>query len=180
MTNVLLVSEDFVKTNSGLNSNVWGSYLLPAIREAQDIRLQQVLGTGLYMAVLDMVAGGTIADPGNEAYRILLDEYIQIYLMYQTISDLVPIIGVKLTNLGTVVSNDEHVTNLTDAEREKVQKHYELRADFYCRRMQVYLLNNRSYFPELEDGRCADMAAELRSAASTGLWLGGDRGYRYI
>ena len=53
--------------------------------------------------------------------------------MYQTLSDLVPIIGVKLTNLGVVVvSNDEHLNKSTQGgERDLVQNYYLERADFY-------------------------------------------------
>lgn len=180
MTDVLLISEKFIKTNSGISDNVWGSYLTPAIREAQDIRLQRVIGGELYNTLLSIVENGTIAEEEFSAYRTLLDDYIQVFLMYQVISDLIPIIGVKLANLGTVVSNDEHVENLSASDRERTRAYYELRADFYCRRMQEWLLANRDAFPELDAPRCDEMASNLRSAASTGLWLGGRRGYKTV
>lgn len=173
MTNILLISEDYIKTNSGLNDNVWNSYLTPAIREAQDISLQQILGTELYKSLLNKVAEGTIKNTENKAYKTLLDDYIQIYLMYQTISDLVPIIGVKLSNLGVTVSNDEHITNLSQSERELVQTYYGQRAEFYAKRLQVYLKDNCNNFEELNG--CYDMKTNLDSVANTGLWLGGLR-----
>lgn len=174
MTNILLISEDFIKTNSGLNDNVWGSYLTPAIREAQYIKLQQILGTSLYQSLLDKVADGTIKNTDFKEYKTLLDEYVQIYLMYQTISDLVPIIGVKLTNLGVVVSNDEHLTNLSQSERELVQTYYEQRAEFYGKRLQEFLKDNSLVYKELKD--CINISPTLNSVAETGLWLGGLRG----
>ena len=174
MTNILLISEDFIKTNSGLNDNVWGSYLTPAIREAQDIKLQQILGTSLYQSLLDKVADGTIKNIDFKAYKTLLDEYVQIYLMYQTISDLVPFIGVKLTNLGVVISNDEHLTNLSQSERELVQTYYEQRAEFYGKRLQEFLKDNSLVYTELKD--CINISPTLNSVAETGLWLGGLRG----
>lgn len=176
MTKILLISEDFIKTNSGLNNNVWGDYLTPAIREAQDIKLQQILGSKLYKTIMDYVENGAIRNEDYVNYKDLIDNYIQIYLMYQTISDLVPIIGVKLTNLGVVVSNDEHVTNLSQADRALVQTYYEQRADFYGRRLQEFLLDNRQSFKELDECACNSIKANLTSAASTGLFLGGLRG----
>lgn len=172
MTNILLISEDYIKTNSGLNESVWGSYLTPAIRDAQDMGLQTIIGSSLYKSILSQIDNDTL----TEANRHLLDEYVQIYLMYQTISDLVPIIGVKLTNLGAVVSNDEHLTNLSQGDRELVQNFYKNKADFYCKEMQRYLLNNREAYPELDECSCEGMRANLYSCASTGLWLGGARG----
>lgn len=173
MTKVLLISEDYIKTNSGLNDNVWGSYLTPAIREAQDIKLQQVLGSTLYNSILLMVENGAIRNADYLPYKALLDDFIQPYLMYQAISDIVPIIGVKLTNLGVVVSNDEHVTNLTQSERELVQNYYEQRAEFYGKRLQEFLIDNKSQFKELKN--CTDIKPTLDSIGETGLWLGGIR-----
>lgn len=174
MTNILLISEDFIKTNSGLNENVWGSYLTSAIREAQDMRLQSVIGTNLYKSILNQIDTDTL----QPQYKTLLDDYIQVFLIYQTISDLVPIIGVKLTNLGVVVSNDEHLTNLSQGERDLVQNYYVERADFYCKRLQEYLLANREKYPELKDCDCDSMRANLYSSASSTLWLGGLRNRR--
>lgn len=173
MTNILLISEDFIKTNSGLNDNVWGSYLAPAIREAQDIKLQQILGTNLYKSLLDKIADGSIKNTDFKAYKTLLDDYVQIYLMYQTISDLVPIIGVKLTNLGVMVSNDEHLTNLSQSERDLVQTYYGQRAEFYGKRLQEYLKDNCDTFKELKGNY--DMNPTLNTVSDTGLWLGGLR-----
>lgn len=174
MTDILLISEDYIKTNSGLNDNVFGSYLTPAIRDAQDMRLQSIIGTNLYKSILDQIDTDTL----QPQYKTLLDDYIQVFLMYQTISDLVPIIGVKLTNLGVVVSNDEHLTNLSQGERDLVQNYYLERADFYCRRLQEYLLANRGKYPELKECDCDSMRANLYSSASTGLFLGGLRSKR--
>lgn len=179
MTKILLISEDYIKTNSNLNDNVWGEYLLPAIREAQDMGLQMIIGECLYHRILNLVDGGEIADSGNTAYKHLLDEYIQTYLLYQVLTDLVPIIGTKQANLGTVISNDEHVVSLTEGERNRVKNYFQIRADFYCRRMQEYLLKNKDLYPELDEcDVCGKMEQNLKSAATTGLWLGGFRGRR--
>ena len=174
MKNILLIGEDYIKTNSGLNDNVWGSYLTPAIREAQDIKLQQILGSELYLSLLEKVEDGSIKNEVFKPYKGLLDDYIQMYLMYQTISDLVPILGVKLTNLGVVVSNDEHVTNLSQAERDSVQSYYGKRAEFYGKRLQEFLKKNCNDFKELNS--TYDIDATLNSVAETGLFLGGARG----
>ena len=42
MTTILLISEDYVKTNSGLDNNVYGKFLMPAIKEAQEMGLQTI------------------------------------------------------------------------------------------------------------------------------------------
>lgn len=180
MSKVLLTSEDYIKTNSNLNDNVWGDYLLPAIRSAQEIGLQQILGSCLYNTLVGKVDDGSIAETENVAYKTLLDDYIQDYMMYQVITDLIPIIGVKLANIGVVISNDEHVQNLTEAERNNLKQYYQYKADWYCRRLQEFILENKNAFKELDECQCSKIKANLDSAASTGLFLGGFRGRKIM
>lgn len=168
---IYLISEDDIKTFSNIADNVWGEYLSPAIWEAQEMGLQTILGECLYNDILEKVS----EDDVPEHYSFIIDNYIQDYLLYKVISDLVPIIGVKLGNLGTVVSNDEHVQNLTSTERSNLQHHYQIKADFYARRLQEILLEDAELFG-LDECTCKRLKSNLSSAASTGLFLGGARG----
>lgn len=174
MLKVLLCSEDFIKTNSSLNSNTFGNYLTVAIKEAQDINLQSIVGETLYKTLLSMVGDGSITASTNVAYKALLDDYIQPYLLYQVQSNLIPLINIKLGNIGSVVSNDEHIQTLSQGNVDLVHHYFEQKADFYARRMQEYLVNNADEY-ELDECTCESLRANLRSAASTGLWLGGLR-----
>lgn len=170
MTKILLISEDTIKTHSNLNDNVWGKSLTPAITTTQDIWLSQILGKSLYHRLLGLVEDGGIRNTQYQAYKVLLDDYVQNYLIYQTLVNLIPEISTKITNMGLVVSNDEHVQNVTQGERDLVMGQYQKYADAYCKMMQDFLKENRKDFPEL------NCEAELDSAASSGLWLGGVRG----
>lgn len=172
MRNILILSEDYLKTNSGLNENVFGKTILPAIREAQDIELQTIIGESLYNAILDKISTNTLVD----AYKTLVDDYCRPYVMYMTLAGLVDGLANKMGNIGVVRSRDEYVDNLSDDERDRVFHSYVYKADFYGRRLQEFLLNNRQEFPELDDCACESIKAHLNSAASTGLWLGGLRG----
>lgn len=175
MTNILLISEDYVKTNSNIDDNLWGKFLLPAIREAQEIGLQSIIGGNLYECILDMVATGKIGDDDNFNYKYLLDKHIQPYLLYRVMTDVIPLIGTKISNLGLLRTDDEKSTNITKQERDSLIKYYESRVDFYCKRMQEYLSRNRTLYPELND--CDKMKTNLHSSVSCDIWLGGSRGY---
>ena len=172
MNKILLVSEDFVKTNSALNDNLWGKFLLPAIREAQDINLQAYLGECLYKTILGMVADNSITASTNEVYKALLDDYIQQYLLYQVQANIIPTINVKLGNIGSVVSNDEHISTLSQANIDLVQSDFQHKADFYAQRILNFILNHSSEF-NLDECACRSLRAHLDSSASTSIWLGG-------
>lgn len=171
MTNILLISEDTLKTYSHLNDNVWGKSLTPAIITAQDIYLQKFLGSCLYKKVLELVKSGEIRNENYAMYKELLDNYIANFLIYQILANLIPEISTKITNMGLVTSNDEHVQNVTQGERDLVMGQYQKYADAYCKMMQDFLKENRDSFPELN---CCG-APNLDSSAETGLWLGGTR-----
>lgn len=176
MTNILLISEDTLKTHSHLNDNVWGKSLTPAIITAQDIYLQKFLGSCLYKRVLELVENGDIRNKNYEIYKELLDNYITNFLIYQTLANLIPEISTKITNMGLVVSNDEHVQNVTQGERDLVMGQYQKYADAYCKMMQDFLKSNRNSFPELDCCDCDGIAPTLDSSASSQLFLGGARG----
>ena len=146
MLKVLLISEDYIKSNSALNDNIFGKYLTPVIREAQELNLQLYLGECLYKTILNMVADNSITASTNEAYKALLDDYVQPYLLYQVQANLIPTINVKLGNIGSVVSNDEHIATLSQGNIELVQSDFQHKADFYAQRMLNFILNHSSEF----------------------------------
>lgn len=172
MNKVLLCSEDYIKSNSALNDNLFGKYLTPVIREAQELNLQIYLGECLYERIIGMVADGSITASTNEAYKALLDDYVQPYLLYQVQANIIPTINVKLGNIGSVISNDEHISTLSQANIDLVQSDFQHKADFYAQRMLNFILNHSSEF-NLNECACKELKAHLNSAASTTIWLGG-------
>ena len=169
MTNTLLISEKYVKTQSNIQDNVWGDFLTPAIREAQDIELQPIIGRPLYKKILKEVEEKDV----EERFKTLIEDWIQPYLLYQTIVSLIPIIGTKLGNIGTVISNDEHVQNISSSERENLEYRYRYLADHYKSELQKYLLANKDLYPELTSTCIKNL--NLKSSNSLPLWTGGLR-----
>ena len=175
MTNILFISEDYVKSNSNLNDNMFGKNLLPAMREAQDVYLQQIIGTALYNKIVSLIDEEQIGEDENAIYKDLLDNQIRPYLLYQTLVQLLPVINAKLVNFGTSMSNDEHLVNLSQGDVVVLTGHYQNMADFYCRRLQEYILNNCEAL-KIDDCTCNTIKANLQNAATCGIWLGGVRG----
>lgn len=175
MNTILLISEDYLKTNSNLNDNAFGKWILPAIREAQEMSLMPIIGECLYNKVCELVSNGLIDNDLYAAYKDLLDDRIQPFLLYQTLTNIVPIINGKMANIGTVATNDEHIITLSQGELDLTQNYYRERADFYAKRLQDWVKNNREAFPELECVCSAKPNLE-RVNNSVGIFLGGTRG----
>ncbi|MBQ3414506.1 MAG: hypothetical protein IJH39_03995 [Clostridia bacterium] len=181
MVDVLLLSEDYLKTNSSINENYFGRWLRPAIKEAQNIGLQQIIGQCLFEKIINLVKTSEITLDENAAYKDLLDNYIRDYLIYETLKETVPIANVKIANIGTKLTEDERIVSLTQGEADLLQKSFNDKADFYTKRMQDFILNNLDAFPEIEQCECDCRYVVkpcLKATATTNLYLGGDYGKR--
>lgn len=172
---VLLTSENYVRNATNIDNNLQSMFLLSAIREAQDFGLQSIIGTALFNKLKALVASGEIAAEDNIAYKSLLD-YAQMYISYKAIANLCLITNVKISNGGLQQTSDENLTVLSVDDTWTVQKHYQDKADFYAKRLQAYIIENKKSLPEIDDNTCTKMRSNLYSAASSGLWLGGRRG----
>jgi len=83
MAQVLLISETYVKTNSNLSESIDSKLLTSSILSMQDLKLEPLIGTGLYNAIRTQAAAGTL----TAANATLLNDYIQRTLLYWVLKD---------------------------------------------------------------------------------------------
>ena len=175
MAEYLLTSEVFVKSVSNISDNVAGKFILPSIREAQEIKLKSILGSCLLSALKTMGGNGTLDDAGNEKYKELVDR-CQYFLAYSAIVEILPKVSYKIGNFGVAKSTDENLQVATQDEIAKQEYYYQSKADYYALELQKWVLENHASFPELTECQCGKIRSNLYSAATCGLWLGGPRG----
>ena len=174
---VLLISEDYIKSTTNISDNIAGDYLLPAIKLAQDIDLESTIGTQLLEKIQKLVYDNDISNQENSNYKLLLDNYIQPYLAYATIKHLTPTVAYKLANQGVIRTDDEKSYNITSNEVDKVADYYNHLSNFYKKRLQMFLISKYNSFTELLNWKSlADIRANLYSAAGCNVNLGGPRG----
>lgn len=190
--NVLLISEDYIKSESNLDDNTSGKYLQSAIKLAQDIELQSTIGTKLLEALQKKIINWKnpnlpepqpddfIEDPENIRYKELLDYYIQPYLLYQVLSEVIIPITYKLGNFGVMRTDDDKNIVAQKNQVDYVKKYYTDKANFFKKRLQDWVITYYGDFPELYNYKpLKDMYPNLYSASSCNLWLGGVRGKGY-
>ena len=176
INDVLLISEDYIKSITNISDNIANDYLLPAIKLAQDIELESTIGTMLLEKIQELIYNNDISNQENEMYKLLLDKYIQPYLAYCTIQHLVPTVAYKLVNQGIVRTDDEKSYNVTSNEVDKVMDYYDHISNTFKKRLQLFLIANYNKFQELINWKSlADIRANLYSAAGCNLNLGGPR-----
>lgn len=146
MNKVLLISEETLKTYSLVNDNIDGKYLLPAIQSAQDIDLETLIGKALLDKLCSMVENGSITE--NTNYRVLLDDYITPYMVWQVMSNLQIGINYKLSNSGVITNDDERKSRLDYRNNQLLQEQYKHYANSYAIKLKDYLCNNSNIYPE--------------------------------
>ena len=172
---ILLSSEAFVKEVTSTSDNLSGKYILPSLREAQEIGLKGILGDCLLAKLKTLVRAGQIDDLEYAAYKRLLD-HCQYYLAYQTIVEVTNKVSYKIGNFGVTKTTDENLQVATQDEIAKMQYYYQSKADACCLDLQNFILENKADYPELSDCACRKIEANLHSAATCGIFLGGARG----
>ncbi len=151
--NVLLVSEDTIKTESYISDNLESKFILSAIRNAQEINLPIVLfSKALYRKLQALVYANQIDKPEYEQYKELLDDYVQNYLIAKTICNIIPLVNNKTDNFGTYSSSDERLQPKSD--NKALVGQFQSNADFYANSTQEFLLANKDRFEELSNA-CA-------------------------
>lgn len=175
MAEILLSSEAFVKSMTSVSDNLSGKYILPSLREAQEIGLRNILGDSLLSKLKSLVKENVIENPANAKYKELIDR-CQYYLAYVTIVEVTNKTTYKVGNFGVTKNTDENMQMATQDEVAKMQYYYQSKADACCYDLQNWLMDNRSSFPELNECDCKRISSNLYSAASCGIFLGGARG----
>ena len=175
MTEILLTSEEFVKSATNASDNINTKVMQTAIREAQEIELKSVVGSAMLKKLKELVDSGDIEDTENAHYKELLDES-QYFLAYTVLAKLCVITTFKIDNIGVSKTSDEHIESLGVDDTLMIQDFYQKKADYFQGILQDYILKNHSFLPEISQSKCHEIQANLYSAASGGLWLGGVRG----
>ena len=175
MAEILLSSEAFVKSVTSASDNLSGKYILPSLREAQEIGLRGILGDRLLAKLKDLCKNGTLETESNGVYKTLVD-HCQYYLAYMTIVEVTNKVSYKIGNFGVTKTQDENLQLASQDEIAKMQYYYQSKADACCLDLQNFLLEHRKDYPELTENSCYKIESNLHSAASCGIFLGGARG----
>lgn len=166
-----------MKEATSISDNIAGKFLLPAIREAQEQGLRNILGGTLLTKLKGLVEDGSLDLEMNSAYKELVDE-VQFYLAYQSVVELLPKVVFKIANLGVVKTSDENASQSSTEDFASIKFYYQGKADYYCVQLQKFVCANASRYPELGAQKAQDIKSNIKSAATSGLWLGGARGRR--
>lgn len=155
MNNILLISEKTIKENSLVSNNLDGKYIQNAIRTAQDISLQPIIGQKLFERLCEGVANNSLTELETDLVRT----YIQPILINAVMSDLVLQTTYKFRNMGTVQTTDTNLIVPSLSDLEYIRNDYNLKAQFYMNRLSDYLEANCTKFAQYPGCECGKLKA---------------------
>jgi hypothetical protein len=153
MAQVLFVSPADVIKRTGINGNVDRDQMIQFIKIAQDIHIQNILGTKLFNKIASDIDGDTLT--GN--YLTLFTDYIQDMVIHWAAIEILPYIHFKVANGGIYTKSAENGTTISKQDLDYlVQKERDI-AEHYSRRFVDHLAFYSSRYPEYNTSSTDDM-----------------------
>lgn len=152
MEALLITRTDLVKYTAA-NGNIDTDKFVQFIKIAQDIHIQNYLGTKLLNKIKADITANTLS--GN--YLSLLDNYVKPMLIHWAMVEYLPFAAYTIANKGVYKHGSENSESVDKNEVDfLVQKERSI-AEHYTERFNSYIRNFNSLFPEYNQNSNGDM-----------------------
>jgi hypothetical protein len=143
-TALFIKRADLVK-NTALSGNVDTDKFIQFIKLAQEIHIQNYLGTDLY----DKISSDIIASSLTGDYLELVNDYIQPMLIHFAMAEYLPFAAYTISNGGVYKHSSENSTQPLKEEIDSLIAKERDYAEYYTNRFIEYMsFNAGSKFPE--------------------------------
>jgi hypothetical protein len=159
MAQALFVSRDEIVKFTALNGNIDTDNFIQWVKVAQDIHIQNYLGTKLFKKINDDIVAGTLA--GN--YLSLTNVYVKPMLIHWSLVEYLPFAAYTIANKGVYKHNSENSDTVSKEEVDFLVEKERSIAENYTRRFIDYMSFNNSLFPEYNTNSNADVYPDKQS-----------------
>lgn len=140
--NILLVSENKLRSFTDIDQNVTSSVLLPFIAVVQQTKLEYIIGGLYYRTLLNEVSGNTLTTINYN----FLNYFVQPLLIWAAYAEALPSIFMRIKNNGIVNGAENTVTI---KEMEFLQQRADDRSQFFEQRMIEEIIFNSNNYPQV-------------------------------
>ncbi len=159
MAEALLITRNDLVSLTILGGNVDTDKFIQFIKIAQDIHIQNYLGTRLFRKIQDEIVNNTIADP----YLSLLVDYIKPMLIHWAMVEYIPFAAYTIANKGVFKHSSETAVNVEKIEVDfLVNKERDI-AQNYTQRFIDFMCFNSNQFPEYTANANADVYPDRKN-----------------
>ena len=144
MAEALLITRDDIVRYTALNGNVDTDKFLQFIKIAQDIHIQNYLGSKLFQKIQADIIANTLA--GN--YLSLVTTYVKPMLVHWAMVEYLPFAAYTIANKGVYKQSSENAENVDKNEVDYLLEKERSIAQHYTERFIDYMSFNQTLFPE--------------------------------
>ena len=146
MATQLFINRTDLVRNSILDGNIDTSKFIQFIKIAQEIHVQNYMGTKLYDGLSTAIAD--IDNPANARWKTLLDDYIVPMLIWFAQVDYLPFAAYQVRNGGVFKHRSENSDTVSKEEVDYLTEKARTNAEWYSRRFIDFMSFNETTYPE--------------------------------
>lgn len=155
MTALFINRTDLVK-NSIIDGNVDTDKFIQFVKVAQEIDIQNLLGTDLYNRISDDIKNSNLSGD----YLDLVTKYVQPCLIWFSQVKYIPFAAYQIKNGGIFKHSSETAVNVDKNEVDYLTEKARDNATYYSRRLIDFLCFNNSKFPEYTSNTNEDISPD--------------------
>ena len=162
MATALFISRTDLVKNTVISGSTDTDSFIQFIKIAQEIHIQNYLGTKLY----NKISADIIADTLTGDYLELVTDFLQPMLIHYAMTDFLPFAAYQVKSGGIFKHTSENAETVSKDEVDYlVQKEREF-AEYYTRRFVDYICFDSSRFPEYTDNNSSDVYPDKNVSGS--------------
>lgn len=147
MATVLFINRTDLIRNSIIDGNVDTDKYIQFIKLAQEIHIQNYMGTKLYEGLTAALIDG-IDKAANARWKTLLDDYIVSMLIWFSQVDYIPFASYQIKNGGMFKHRSENADSVSKDEVDYLVEKARTNAEWYSRRFIDFMNFNQTLYPE--------------------------------
>tara|TARA_R110002167_G_scaffold241312_2_gene446640 strand:- start:94 stop:597 length:504 start_codon:yes stop_codon:yes gene_type:complete len=164
MTNTLFISDAYIKQFTPVGGLVEWSDLEPSVRSTQDSYIQDILGSNFYNYIVSQYEAQALT-----ADEIILMEHIKPALAHRGAEQALVVVHYQIKNKGVMTQSGDYAAAIELDEFKYLRNELANRAEFYEKRLSVYLCDNRLLFPQYITDNTDDMKPHAGGYNNCGL-----------
>jgi hypothetical protein len=153
MAQALLISRKDIVKFTAMNGNVDTDKFIQFVKIAQDIHIQNYLGTDL----LNKIETDILASSLSGSYLTLVTDYVKPMLIHWAMVEYLPFSAYTLANKGVYKHTSENATNVEKEEIDFLIEKERNLAQYYTDRFISYMSFNNDSFPEYNSNSNEDV-----------------------
>ncbi len=146
MATTLFINRTDLIRNSIMDGNVDTDKFIQFIKLAQEIDVQQIIGTNMYDGLTAAIPN--IDQPANARWKTLLDDYIVPMLIWFAQVDYLPFAAYQIRNGGMFKHKSENSDTVSKEEVDYLTEKARTNAEWYSRRFIDFMSFNETTYPE--------------------------------